>query len=122
VDRLEALHAEAEQISSALAILVTLIRRADETGGAGYTQALRLSAERITEMLQVRAEAEATAASARGVIRNILIMLVISVTAMFANVPKSVMPSFASLALLLIAGWAAFGLRYTDGLIREVTD
>jgi len=113
---------EAHAISPALGLLITQLQRAQETGGGGYSDAFTTSALRLQEILTVQAEAHAVAASARKVIRNIVLMLGLSIVSMLRQLPPGIAPSWMNVGLLAMLGWAFYGWSYVNRLIAEVVE
>ncbi len=121
-EKLSRYQEEARAISPALALLITQLERAQETGGGGYADAFTTSALRLQDILTVQAEAHATAASARKVIRNIVLMLGISIVSMFRQLPVGIAPAWMDAGLLLLIAWAFYGWNYINHLIAEVVE
>lgn len=117
---LERMLEEAGDISPSLVLAVVEIGRLWETGGQGYTRALKLAAENMANLLETRAQAHAVAAGAWGTARTILIALSITLGATLTNpVSRPAMNTpLVQIALLFALIWA--GLGY--GQIKELVD
>lgn len=117
---LERMLEEAGGISPSLVLAVVEIGRLWETGGQGYTRALKLAAENMANLLETRAQAHAVAAGAWGTARTILIALSITLGATLTNpVSRPAMNTpLVQIALLFALIWAGIGY----GQIKELVD
>jgi len=115
---------EAELISPSLLLAVTQIGRLWETGGKGYSDALRLTAGNLADLLEIRAQASAVAEGAWGTTRTILLALSFTLgMVLLSPVSK---PYFSTplmqLALLLTLLWGSLGYWNIRDSINEVLE
>jgi hypothetical protein len=121
---LERMQEEAGGISSSLLLAVVEIGRLWETGGQGYTQALKLAAENMADLLETRAQAHAVAAGAWGTARTILLALALTLGVTLSNPisrPAMNMP-LIQFALLFAMVWAGIGYRQIKDLVDSVVE
>jgi Flp pilus assembly protein TadB len=121
---LEEMQLEAQSISPSLLLAVVEIGRLWETGGKGYSDALRMASENVADLVQTRAQANAVASGAWGTTRTILLALGFTLGAVLVN-PVS-KPAFQTpllqLGLLLLVVWGGFGYWQIRDAIASVTE
>ncbi len=119
------MRAEAQQISGALTLTVFEFERLWETGGGGYARAFQTAAENLSELIAVRAQAQAKAAGALGLAKLIIVTAVFTLgymmhspdtRAMFLSSPMT------RLEILAAAAWGVYGWRVIQELVREATE
>jgi len=119
------MRAEAQEISGALMLTVFEIERLWETGGGGYAEAFQVAAENLSEMIAVRAQANAKAAGALGLAKLIIATAVFTLgyilrapdmREMFLARPTT------RLGMVLAVAWGAYGWRVIQDLVREATE
>ena len=120
----EHLMTEANQISSALVVVVFEIQRMSETGGAGYTAAFHETARNLGEILDVKGESNAVAAGSQGL--AVAIILVAGATLAFvlnSPVGKSVYLSNGvfKIGLVVVIAWGAYGWTVIQQMVQEAT-
>jgi hypothetical protein len=119
---LQELQEEAKDISPALLLVVVEIERLFETGGQGYAQAFRVTAENLSGILETRAEAYATAEGAWGTVRLIALALGGAVASILLNRSISLGDNpLVQIAVLLAATWAGVGWWYIGDMIQQAT-
>ena len=119
---LQEMQAEAAEVSPALLLVVVEIQRLVETGGQGYAQAFRLTADSLSGVLETRLEAFAVAAGAWGTVRLIALAMGGALASILLNRTLSLGDSpVVQMAILLSIAWAGIGWWYIGDLIRQAT-
>jgi hypothetical protein len=119
---LQEMQVEAAEVSPALLLVVVEIERLVETGGQGYAQAFRLTADSLSGVLETRLEAFAVAAGAWGTVRLIALAMGGALASILLNRTLSLGDSpLVQLAILLAIAWAGIGWWYIGDLIRQAT-
>ncbi len=119
------MRAEAQEISSALVLVVFEIERLWETGGSGYAHAFQSSAENLAELIAVRAQAQAKASGAYGLARLLIVTSAFTLGYMMFNPGSRAMfmeSVFVKVGLLVAVGWGAFGWRVIREVVQEATE
>ena len=115
---------EASLISPSLLLAVVEIGRLWETGGSGYSEALRMTAGNMADLMETRSQAMAVATGAWGTTRTILLALGFTLTMVMVN-PAS-KPFFSTplmqLALLGVMIWGGMGYWNIRDDINEVVE
>jgi len=121
---LDEMQRQAQQISPALLLVVVEIGRLWETGGKGYSDALRQASENLASLVETRSQANAVAAGAWGTTRTILIALGFTLGMVLVN-PIS-KPAFQQIlmqiALLAMMFWGGLGYWQIKDAINSVTE
>ena len=119
---LQEMQSEAAGVSPALLLVVVEIERLVETGGQGYAQAFRVTADNLSGILETRLEAFAVAAGAWGTVRLIALAMGGAVAAILLNRTINLGESpIVQIAILLAIAWAGIGWWYIGDLIRQAT-
>lgn len=115
---------EAERISPSLLLAVVEIGRMWETGGKGYTDALRMASDNMASLMETRSQANAVALGAWGTARTILIALSITLGTVMLNPISKPAFQMPAIQLLLIGAvvWGGIGFWRIRDMIAEVTD
>jgi hypothetical protein len=122
VGALQEMQEEAKDVSPALLLVVVEIERLFETGGQGYAQAFRVTAENLAGILETRAEAFATAEGAWGTVRLIALALGGAVASILLNRSISLGDNpLVQMAVLLAIAWAGAGWWYIGDMIQQAT-
>jgi len=113
---------EAEAISPSLHVVVMSLSRMWSTGGMGYVEAFRMSAENLVILLNSRAEASAVASKAWSTIRVILLALGGAFVVVFAQPSNAKMmhSTTVQIGLFFLILWGVIGYWYIRGQIAEV--
>lgn len=121
---LERMQAEAAGISPSLMLAVVEIGRLWETGGQGYTRALKLAGENMAQLLETRAQANAVATGAWSTARTILIALSVTLGATLTNpVSRPAMSTpLVQVALLFALVWAGLGFGQIKDLVDSIVE
>ena len=121
---LEEMQVEAQSISTSLLLAVVEIGRVWETGGQGYTDALRIGSENMASLMETRSQAHAVAEGAWSTARTILLALGFTLGSVLLN-PIS-KPAFATpimqFGLLAAIAWAGLGYWQIRDMIAVVTE
>jgi hypothetical protein len=115
---------EAHSISPSLLLAVVEIGRLWETGGQGYTDALRLASENMADLIETRSQAHEVAAGAWGTARTILLALGFTLGSVLVNPiskPAFQMPAL-QFGLLAAVAWAGLGYWHIRDMIATVAD
>lgn len=121
---LEEMQAEAEGISPSLLLAVVEIGRMWETGGQGYSDALRLAADNLASLMETRSQASALAAGAWGTARTILIALGVTLGTVMANPiskPAFQLPLIQAMLVGAVV-WGGIGFWRIRDMIAAVTE
>lgn len=116
---------EAHAISSALGLVVFELHRLWTVGGAGYPQALRLTATNLAALLQVRAQAQAIGAGATGLARLIIGVAVVTLGYLISSPFGKQVFLGNSLVVILMAvavGWGVFGWKVIGETVADATE
>lgn len=121
---LDELQRQAQQISPALLLVVVEIGRLWETGGKGYSDALRMASENLASLVETRSQANAVAAGAWGTTRTILIALGLTLGMVLVNpISKPVFQQpLMQVALLGMIIWGGLGYWQIKDAINSVTE
>lgn len=117
--------AEAHAISSALGLVVFELHRLWTVGGAGYPQALRLTAENLADLLQVRAQAQAKGAGATGLAQLIIGVAVFTIGYLLrTDIGQQVFLGNSTIVILMgvAVGWGVFGWQVINNTVAEATE
>jgi Flp pilus assembly protein TadB len=121
---LDELQRQAQQISPALLLVVVEIGRLWETGGKGYSDALRMASKNLASLVETRSQANAVAAGAWGTTRTILIALGLTLGMVLVNpISKPVFQQpLMQIALLGMIIWGGLGYWQIKDAINSVTE
>jgi len=119
-----AMQREAEGISPALLLAVIEIGRMWETGGGGYSEALRLTALNLSDLLETRSQAFAVGVGAWSAARTILLALGFTLAVVLVNpVSKAYFTTpLIQAALLLVMVWGGIGYWNIRDAIHDVME
>jgi Flp pilus assembly protein TadB len=113
---------EADEISSALSLVIFEIMRMRQTGGGGYARAFENTANNLAETLAIKAQANAKAEGGSNMALAIIGAAVISLVYIISSpVGADVFlpnPLF-KVGLVVSIAWGAFGWNYIQELIKE---
>lgn len=112
---------EASAISPALGLAVFLMRRAYETGGPGYSQALSAASARLSAILAARESARAKADGMMSAVRTMALALG-GVLVLFLSNPMmqaSVQHPIVQLGYAAAMGVAGYGFFFIRDMVRE---
>lgn len=116
-----AMEEEASRISPSLGLAIFLIRRAHETGGPGYGQALAAAAARLSGILAARESARAKAEGVMGAVRTMALALG-GVLILFLSNPmirEAVAHPFVQIGYAAALGVAGYGFFFIRDMVRE---
>lgn len=116
---------EASALSSALGLVVFELHRLWTVGGAGYPQALRLTATNLAALLQVRAQAQAIGAGATGLAKLIIGVAVVTIGYLISSpFGKQVFLGNAMVVILMAVsvGWGVFGWQFITNTVADATE
>jgi hypothetical protein len=122
---LERLIPEASQISSALGLVVFQLHRLWTIGGQGYAQALRLTADNLADILQVRGAAAAKGAGATSLAQLIIAVAVFTIGYLLrTDVGQQVFLGNQAIviAMGLAVVWGGFGWGVIRDMVKEATE
>ncbi len=121
---LDEMKAEAEMISSSLLLAAVEIGRVWETGGGGYTEALRMAADNLSDLMETRSQAQAVANGAWGTARTILMAVGLTMGLVLVNpVSKKYFDTpLMQAALVGMMVWAGLGYMNIRDAINEVLE
>jgi hypothetical protein len=116
-----AMEEEASRISPSLGLAIFLVRRAHETGGPGYGQALAAAASRLSGILAAREAARAKAEGVMGAVRTMALALA-GVLFLFLGNPmirEAVAHPFVQIGYAAAMGVAGYGFFFIRDMVRE---
>ena len=124
VEGLKEMQEEAKDISPALLLFAVQVERLYSTGGQGYVDAFRMSAENLSGLIETRAEANAVADGAWGTVRIIALALGAAMTSVLLNPGSSGIAGnpIVQIGMLVALVWAGVGWWYIGNIIREATE
>ena len=124
VEGLKEMQEEAKDISPALLLFAVQVERLYSTGGQGYVDAFRMSAENLSGLIETRAEANAVADGAWGTVRVIALALGAAMTSVLLNPGSSGIAGnpIVQIGMLVALVWAGAGWWYIGNIIREATE
>jgi len=121
---MDRLQNEANEISSSLGVVIFEIARMVQTGGEGYAQAFRMAADNLAQILDVRAEAAATASNAFSMARVIIAVAVVIFYILSSSpMGRSLLLGTQSMQLVMVAavGWGVYGWIVIRDMVQEAT-
>ena len=121
---MDRLQSEANEISSSLGVVIFEIARMAQTGGEGYAQAFRMAADNLAQILDVRAEAAATATNAFSMARVIIaVSVVIFYILSSSPMGRSLLLGTSGMQLVMVAavGWGVYGWIVIRDMVQEAT-
>jgi len=121
---LEDMQAEAHLISPSLLLAVVEIGRVWETGGSGYSEALRMAAANLSDLMETRSQAYAVSTGAWSTARTILLALGFTLVMVIVNpVSKHYFATpVIQTALLLVMVWGGIGYWNIRDSINDVVE
>ena len=121
---LEDMQAEAHRISPSLLLAVVEIGRVWETGGGGYSEALRMAAANLSTLMETRSQAYAVSTGAWSTARTILLALGFTLGIVIVSpVSKPYFSTFIiQMALLVVMIWGGIGYWNIRDAINDVVE